>query len=122
MAATPKLQIVELQVGQQQSQVGINEMLNKMDVAIDCHVKDQVTNTPPSSPVNGDTYLVAVGGTGAWFGFDGQIASYWNGWIFIAPWAGFTFYDEAQNTKMFVYTTPWVSTASRGTIKSWAIA
>lgn len=49
-------------------------------------VINRTTTTPPSSPANGDTYLVATGATGAWAGKDKMLASYTaRGWVFLAP-------------------------------------
>jgi hypothetical protein len=66
-----------------------------------------ILNTPPGSPVTGDTYLVGTAGTGAWSGHNNQIAS-WNGssWDFGTATTG----DLLQNdNNSIVY--KWTGTA-----------
>ena len=49
-----------------------------------------IQNTPPGSPTNGDTYIVATG-TGDWNGEDTNIAIWFNDdttWRFFTPIAG----------------------------------
>jgi len=54
---------------------------------------DRDETAPPGSPSDGDAYLVATGGTGAWSGHDGEIAHSLNGaWEFIEPSAGMAAY------------------------------
>lgn len=49
-------------------------------------VLDKDLTAPPGSPVVGDAYIVAAGGTGAWATHDKQIASWTaRGWRFIIP-------------------------------------
>lgn len=52
-------------------------------------VIDRDLATPPGSPAEGDTYIVAASPTGAWAGKAGYLAAYFNGWIFCAPKGGF---------------------------------
>lgn len=52
-----------------------------------------ITDTPPGSPTVGDTYIVDVGGTGAWSSKDGKVAHRTSaGWVYITP----KLYDEAH--------------------------
>ncbi len=46
------------------------------------NIIDTTLTTPPTTPAIGDLYVVAVGGTGAWLGLDGQLVE-WNGanWV-----------------------------------------
>jgi len=51
-------------------------------------VLDRDLTTPPGSPANGDTYIVATGGTGAWAAKDAQLAVWRSGaaaWEFYDP-------------------------------------
>src|SRR5882762_2975898 len=61
------------------------------------------TSAAPGSPVNGDTYVVATGGSGAWTGKDAMIAYYTTmndagtaGWEFYAPLAGWVVNDQSS--------------------------
>lgn len=62
-------------------------------------VKDRDLTTPPGSPVDGDTYIVAAAPTGAWAGKAGQVAV-WNAiggeWVFGVPRVGWTAYLEDE--------------------------
>lgn len=69
---------------------------------IDFHGQASVINittaTPPGSPADGDAYLVATGGTGAWSGKDGQVARYWMAgavWEFGVPVVGWHLRDRS---------------------------
>jgi hypothetical protein len=66
-------------------------------------VKDRDLATPPGSPVSGDTYIVATGGTGSWSGQSGKVAI-WSGsaWVFGTPRTGWLAYIEDEQ-KMSVY-------------------
>lgn len=59
--------------------------------------------TPPGSPSDGDTYIVAAGGTGAWASKDGNIA-YWDGsaWQFFVPNEGW-YCDVADEDSLYRY-------------------
>lgn len=52
-------------------------------------VKSKNLTAPPGSPVEGDRYIIAVGGSGDWAGHDNKIAE-WNGsnWNIIPPTEG----------------------------------
>lgn len=57
-------------------------------------------DTPPGTPTDGDRYIVAAGGTGAWAGHDDEIAQ-WRAspaaWLFTVPFIGMAAFD--QNSK-----------------------
>jgi len=61
-------------------------------------VLDKDLTVPPSSPSNGDRYIVASGATGDWSGHDGEIAWYENGvWYFILKKEGMITYVKDEN-------------------------
>ena len=62
-------------------------------------VKDKDLTAPPGGPAEGDRYIVATGGTGAWAGHDNDITE-WNGtaWIFFTPNEGTWCEVEDENT------------------------
>ena len=80
-------------------------------------VFDKDISTPPVSPVKGDRYIVATGGTGAWAGQDGNIAWYdgaaWKFDVSVAGWQAWV-NDEA---KQYSYSgTAWLAaTHTQGT-------
>jgi hypothetical protein len=65
-------------------------------------IKDRDLATPPGSPANGDTYIVAASPTGDWSGHAGEIAYYSTegtpGWVFYTPRNGYlaVIEDEAK--------------------------
>jgi hypothetical protein len=74
-------------------------------------------NTPPASPVNGQTYIVGTAPTGLWAGQPNTIA-YWaldpqDGvattgiWEFYVPQAGWTCYNQATGTYLSWNGTSW---------------
>lgn len=68
-------------------------------------VKDRDFATPPIGPANGDTYIVAAAGTGAWSGHDAKIAiwdSVAGAWVFFTPRVGVLAYLEDEE-KLTVY-------------------
>lgn len=42
-----------------------------------------ITNTPPGSPADGDTYIIGTSPTGVWSGKASKIATYYGGWIYL---------------------------------------
>src|SRR5688500_5412392 len=66
------------------------------------NIIDRDDTAPPGSPANGDAYVVATGGSGAWATYDDKIALRVNGaWVFITPKAGMLLYimDEGLATR-----------------------
>jgi len=67
-------------------------------------ILNQTTATPPGSPSEGDAYIVATGGTGAWSGWDGTIAHYFNGaWKQETPGEGWYIWDLSAHAE-YIYT------------------
>lgn len=86
--------------------VGMDTNLLKLArVGVHLSVKDRDLATPPASPTNGDTYIVAAAATGAWAGKDGQVAV-WSGsaWVFYEPRIGWVTYIEDEE-KLSAYKT-----------------
>lgn len=72
-----------------------NELAWAVDV-LQRGVIDRDLTAPPGSPSEGDAYIVASGGTGAWSGQDDSIAFYFGGvWNFLEP-------DLAQGNGVYV--------------------
>lgn len=84
------------------------DVVNKIDSLIMPAIKDRNLTTPPASPSEGDRYLVAAGGSGAWNGHDGELAIYYSEWIFLAPKEGWTFWIDDENTQISYDGGSWV--------------
>jgi hypothetical protein len=62
-----------------------NEALLRLENCLSSVVLD-VTNTPPGSPAQGDTYIAGTSPTGAWAGQANKLALYTgSGWAFLTP-------------------------------------
>lgn len=76
MADTPNAKIPYVPQGTLDPAAGLNLSLNVIDVLLQASVKSMTLNTPPGSPDDGDRYVVAAGGTGAWDGLDDHLVRY----------------------------------------------
>lgn len=78
-----------LQAGQAQKELTHNEALALIDALLHAQVESMTLTTPPGSPIIGQCWVVASGGTGAWAGQDGRLAALTTGgWRFAAPRKG----------------------------------
>lgn len=66
-------------------------------------VKDRDLTSPPGSPADGDSYIVATSATGAWASQDGKVAV-WTGsaWAFGTPRLGWLAFVEDEE-KLVIY-------------------
>lgn len=86
---SPILAMPYIQPSQAQKHVTHNEALSLLDVIVQLAVLSADQNVPPATVVEGDRYLVAPNGQGAWAGQDGKIAWFVDGgWRFTTPQAG----------------------------------
>jgi len=103
MARTAQLQLPLIAPAQAQKHVTVNEALTRLDAIAQLRIKSFDLLVAPSSPKDGDAYLVNAAPVGAWDGQAGKIAI-WNngGWIFLLPKSGWKAWDEsAQCTRMY---------------------
>jgi hypothetical protein len=86
---TPNLGLPFLMAAQAQKHMTHNEALRALDALVHLAVIDRDATTPPGSPAEGDRYIVAAAGAGAWEGHDLEIAALQDGaWAFFAPLPG----------------------------------
>ena len=86
MSNSPKLSLPYLQASQAQKHVTHNEALQALDVIVQASAINRDLTTPPASPAEGDVYIVAAAGAGAWVGHDNELAAWQGGaWSFHAP-------------------------------------
>ena len=98
MSETPNLGLPLLAAAQAQKHVTHNEALLALDALVQCAVLDRDVGAPPSTPGEGDRYIVASSPSGVWAGHAGELAAFAAGaWTFHAPQPGFLAYviDEA---------------------------
>ncbi|WP_039018535.1 DUF2793 domain-containing protein [Halocynthiibacter namhaensis] len=89
MTNSPILSMPYIAPSQAQKHVTHNEALRLLDVLVELSVDSRTTATPPTTPVEGQRFIVAAGATGDWSGHENQIALRENGaWVFIPPQIG----------------------------------
>lgn len=79
------------------------------------HVISQELQEPPESPEpsEGDTYIVAAGGTGDWAGWDGSVVRLESGvWRRYQPATGWRAFDADLNTGIIYQSPNWIAQAS----------
>lgn len=113
MTTTPRTALPLLAAAQAQKHVTHNDALLQLDALLFARFLDRDLTAPPSSPADGDTYLVKATASGAWTGQSGKIAYASSGaWRFAAPYAGLAAY-VADESKMIVFDGgAWVDYAS----------
>jgi len=93
---TAHLGLPLIAAAQAQKHVTHNEAIVALDAIVQLSVKDS-THTAPPAAAEGDRYKVASGATGAWAGWDLNIALYTNGaWTKLVPQKGWLCFDEAS--------------------------
>ncbi|SFK79491.1 DUF2793 domain-containing protein [Methylorubrum salsuginis] len=96
---TPSLALPLIAAGQAQKHVTHNEALALLDALVQLAVIDKDLAAPPTSPAEGDRYIVAADPSGAWAGWAGRIARYQDGaWLSRMPRPGWLAFvaDEAE--------------------------
>lgn len=97
-ARTPRHDLPFLFPGQAQKEAFVNEALARLDALVQPVVLGEAAE-PPAAPANGDSYLVAAGGTGDWAGRDGAIATWVDThWLCAAPFDGARVHDAASGS------------------------
>lgn len=76
-----------LRVDQSQKEQTVNEMYAVFGALAVGGAVDHI-NDPPTSPAQGQTWIVGTSPSGAWAGQANKIAHYLNGWRFYSPHAG----------------------------------
>lgn len=89
MDTSPNLQLAYLMAAQSQKHVTYNEAMRALDALVQQAVLDKDLAAAPSSPADGDRYIVAASPTGAWAGQAGKVTAYQDGaWAFYTPREG----------------------------------
>lgn len=88
MTDTPRLLLPVIEAAQAQKHVTHNAALTLLDALTQLAVESRTLTAPPGSPAEGACYIPAAGATGAWSGWDNEIAVNSGGWFRIAPVPG----------------------------------
>ena len=79
MTDTPHLALPYIEAAQAQKHVTHNEALDRLDLLTQLAVESRTLTAPPGSPTDGARYIVAGGATGAWSGWDCDLAAFVGG-------------------------------------------
>jgi hypothetical protein len=117
MADSTHLKLPYIDANQAQKHVTHNEAVRLLDALVQMAVLSRTVTTPPATPADGDRYIVASGGTGAWAGWDLNIAYYVDGaWMKLVPQPGWLAWIEAEAAHVRWDGTAWGALTSTGSI------
>lgn len=110
MSETPIHALPLLSASQAGKEVTVNEALTILDLLVGLSVKDRGLTAPPGSPAEGDRYIVPAAATGAWAGWDGDVAA-WSGgaWLRLPRRRGLTAWIEDEAILTVWNGTAWVA-------------
>lgn len=116
---TPNLALPYIAAAQAQKHVTHNEALDRLDGLVQLSVKDRDLVSPPASPAEGDRYIVTTGATGAWAGWDGDVAMFSGGaWVRLAPQSGWRVWIEDEGMLLVRSGGAWITLeAALGLVK-----
>ena len=110
MSNTPNLKLPYIDANQNQKSVTHNAALTVLDALVNLQVQSNALSAPTTSPGDGQCWIVASGGSGAWAGKDLNIAAWQDGvWNFYAPNRGFLAYVDNINGALMWNGSAWVS-------------
>lgn len=107
---TNRVKLPYILQSQSQKEVTHNSGLDLIDALLQAAMVSVGVNTPPASPVAGDSYILGSTPTGAWAGQAKALAFYTTGWNFITPWEGLTVWANDVNTLYTYDGTNWILT------------
>jgi hypothetical protein len=86
-----------IEAAQAQKHVTHNAALVLLDALTQLAVESRNLTAPPGAPADGNCYIPATGATGAWSGWDGQLALYGDGaWQRLVPVSGLKAWVKAE--------------------------
>lgn len=96
-SASPRFKLPLLFAGQAQKEFFVNEAHALLDALLHPAVEGEADD-PPTSPAQGETWLVGPAPTGAWADHAGSIASFQAGtWVFASPRDGLRVLDRSAD-------------------------
>jgi len=115
LSTTARLLLPYIAPQQAQKQVTYNSAMALLDQLVQPAVKSRTTTTPPGSPSEGDTYIVAPSSTGAWAGKDNKLAAWLSGaWSFTTPADGWIAYVVDTTELAVLQAGAWTSFVTNG--------
>jgi hypothetical protein len=115
MSTTSNLHLPYILAAQAQKHVTHNEALRNLDALVQLAVADRDLAAPPSSPAEGDRYIVAASATGAWAGQTGRVAAWQDGaWQFYVPRIGWLAWVHDESAVYIYAGSAWTLFAGGG--------
>ena len=109
---TTHLLLPYLLAAQAQKHVTHNEALRLLDGLVQLSVLDRDLTAPSGSLEDGVRYIVASGGSGAWSGWDLNVAYYVDGaWMRLVPRVGWRAWVEDEGVLLVFDGSSWITTA-----------
>lgn len=94
-SSTPRFALPLLYAGQSQKELYVNEGFSLTDALMHGAIEGE-SATPPATPADGQSWMVATGATGSWSGQSGKLACHQGGqWIFVQPSDGMAILNKA---------------------------
>lgn len=107
--------------GQSEKELTHNDALNILDTLIMFSVLDKDVSAEPSTPSNGDRYLLPAGATGThWDGQGSKIAFYMDGWYFLSPQLGWQVWAIDEDCQYALTSAGWKKTGAAAPSSGWA--
>jgi hypothetical protein len=89
MTETPNFGLPYIAAAQAQKHVTHNEALRLLDALVQLTVESATVTAPPVNPAPGSRWIVPAGATGAWAGWDFNVAAWIDGaWMRLVPRPG----------------------------------
>jgi hypothetical protein len=113
MTDTANLGLPCIDAAQAQKHVTHNEALRLLDTLVQLAVLDRDLTAPPGSPSEGQRWIVKAGATGAWVGYDADVAAWQDGgWQFSTPKMGWVAYVVDEGALVAWNGSAWVDALS----------
>mgnify|MGYP005844270703 FL=1 len=110
---TTNLLLPYILASQAQKHVTHNEALRLLDGLVQLSVIDRDLAAPPTSPADGDRYIVASGGTADWAGWDLNVALWTDGaWLRLPPRTGWRVWVEDEALLLVFDGAGWIGITS----------
>jgi hypothetical protein len=105
-STSPRFGLPFLIPGQAQKEAWVNEAVARADALLHC-ATEGIRADPPSSPTDGETWIIASGATGTWAGKDAMLAArQGSNWLYFEPRDGMRVYDRATGQE-WIFSTTW---------------
>lgn len=115
MDQTPRLSLPFIMPGQAQKHITHNEAIEVLDALVQPTVESRSVSAPPTTPLEGEAYLVPPAATGAWSGHGEEIAAFQSGaWRYLDPAPGWQVFVKSEKTQYVFDSGNWTPLASLG--------